>query len=62
MLVVELEALPFSSNTLAMAGEEYAVAEAPPSKAVKSSTSEKSTGRECERERAADETGRCELP
>ena len=48
MLVVELEAL-FRSNTEWMAGEEYAVVEAPPSKAVKSSKSERSEGAACER-------------
>ncbi len=37
MLVVELEAL-FKSNTEGIAGEEYAVVEAPPSNAVKSSS------------------------
>ena len=39
MLVAELEALPLMSKTLASAGEEYALVEAPPSKAVKSSIS-----------------------
>ena len=47
ILVVELEALPFRSNTLGIAGEEYAVVDTPPSKAVKSSNSGKSDGREC---------------
>ena len=54
MLVVELEAL-FRSNTEWMAGEEYAVVEAPPSKAVKSSKSERSERAACER--GAEEEG-----
>lgn len=39
MLVAALETLPLKSKTLGMAGEEYAVVEAPPSKAVNSSKS-----------------------
>jgi hypothetical protein len=39
ILVVELDALAFRSNTDGIAGEEYAEAEAPPSNPVKSSRS-----------------------
>ena len=39
MFVAALETLPLRSNTVGSAGDEYAVVDAPPSKAVKSSRS-----------------------